>query len=218
MRSDQLHVKGIIFDFDGTIVDSRTAYTEAAEVAFSMFGKESTAEIAVEIPRRFELSLPLDDLIAGIDETKFRELYLKAYHHATITRAKPFANVKLTLLKLSRKSKLGLTTGRQVSRKEITAQLRKFGLGSIFQAIVTASNTLNPKPSPEAVLQCSRLLGVKPSDCTVVGDSVADVRAGKNAGAHTVAVLSGIFSLEELQRENPDLILENVKQLPDFVK
>jgi phosphoglycolate phosphatase-like HAD superfamily hydrolase len=45
-----------------------------------------------------------------------------------------------------------------------------------------------------------------------------DVRAGKNAGAQTVAVLSGIFSLKELERANPDLILESVKKLPDFLE
>jgi phosphoglycolate phosphatase-like HAD superfamily hydrolase len=51
-----------------------------------------------------------------------------------------------------------------------------------------------------------------------VGDSVADVKAGKNAGAKTVAVLSGIFSHKELEREKPDLILENINQLPDFLE
>jgi phosphoglycolate phosphatase-like HAD superfamily hydrolase len=52
----------------------------------------------------------------------------------------------------------------------------------------------------------------------VVGDSVVDIRAGKNAGAKTVAVLSGIFSREELEKEKPDLILESVKELPDFIE
>jgi phosphoglycolate phosphatase-like HAD superfamily hydrolase len=51
-----------------------------------------------------------------------------------------------------------------------------------------------------------------------VGDSVIDIRAGKKAGAKTAAVLSGIFSLDELERENPDLILENVNKLPAFLK
>jgi phosphoglycolate phosphatase len=55
-------------------------------------------------------------------------------------------------------------------------------------------------------------------ECVVVGDSVADIKAGKNAGAKTVAVLSGIFSREELEREKPDLILESVNKLPDFLE
>jgi phosphoglycolate phosphatase-like HAD superfamily hydrolase len=61
-------------------------------------------------------------------------------------------------------------------------------------------------------------MDVEMCDCAIVGDSVADIRAGKNAGIKTVAVLSGIFSRRELERENPDLILENVNQLPDFIE
>jgi phosphoglycolate phosphatase-like HAD superfamily hydrolase len=55
-------------------------------------------------------------------------------------------------------------------------------------------------------------------ECVVVGDSVADIRAGKNGGARTVGVLSGIFSRQELERENPDLIIESVKELPDYLE
>jgi phosphoglycolate phosphatase-like HAD superfamily hydrolase len=54
-------------------------------------------------------------------------------------------------------------------------------------------------------------------DCVIVGDSVTDVRAGKEAGALTAAVLSGLFSRGELAREKPDLILRDVTELPEFV-
>jgi phosphoglycolate phosphatase-like HAD superfamily hydrolase len=77
---------------------------------------------------------------------------------------------------------------------------------------------LKPKPSPEALIKCAEHLDVKIRDCAVVGDSVIDIRAGKNAGARTVAVLSGIFSREELAREKPDLILQNVNELTIYVE
>jgi phosphoglycolate phosphatase-like HAD superfamily hydrolase len=51
-----------------------------------------------------------------------------------------------------------------------------------------------------------------------VGDSVADVRAGKNAGAKTIAVLSGIFTREELEKEKPDLIINDINELPSFLE
>jgi phosphoglycolate phosphatase-like HAD superfamily hydrolase len=47
---------------------------------------------------------------------------------------------------------------------------------------------------------------------------VVDIRAGKNAGIRTVAVLSGIFGRKELERENPDLILKNISELPRFLE
>jgi phosphoglycolate phosphatase len=61
------------------------------------------------------------------------------------------------------------------------------------------------------------MLGVKAGGCVMVGDSVVDVRAGKYAGMRTVGVLSGIYSCVELGTENPDLILESVCLLPDFL-
>jgi len=94
----------------------------------------------------------------------------------------------------------------------------KFGLAKYFQYVITALGTRNPKPSPEALIKCVKYLDVQMCDCVVVGDSVSDIKAGKAAGAKTVAVLSGIFSLEELKREKPDLIVENVNQLLDFIE
>jgi phosphoglycolate phosphatase len=84
--------------------------------------------------------------------------------------------------------------------------------------VTTALDTRYPKPSPQAFIQCAEKLNVETGECLVVGDSVADVRAGKNAGAKTVAVLSGIFSRAELEEEKPDLILESVSKLPEFLK
>jgi phosphoglycolate phosphatase len=55
-------------------------------------------------------------------------------------------------------------------------------------------------------------------DCIIVGDSVNDVRAGKAAGARTVALLSGLFQREELTKECPDLILTDVSMLPDYIE
>lgn len=204
---------------DGTIVDSRQAYLDAARTAFSAFGKvKFHTKTALEIPRRFELNISLSDLVDGIDEKEFREIYLSAYYRATCTKTKPFSEVELTLEILSKKAKLALTTRRQVSGNEIRAQLEKFGFMNYFQAVVTAVDTTNPKPSPEAIIECAKRFGLKPSFCVVVGDSVVDVRAGKNAGTQTVAVLSGIFSRKELQQEGPDLILDSVKKLPNFIK
>ena len=214
----KLGVRGIIFDLDGTIVDSKEAYWEAAGSTFSAFGFSTfDPQIVTEIPKRFELNLPFDDLISGVDVTKFREIYLSAYYKATAMRTRPFTDVGATLDKLSKKAKLGLTTRRHVYKGEILKQLEGFDLAKYFGAVVTASETIKPKPSPEALIKCSRELRVETCECAAVGDSVMDIRAGRDAGMVTVAVLSGIFSHEELERENPDLILKNVRELPNFL-
>jgi len=215
----KLKARGILFDLDGTIVDSKEAYLEAARTAFAAMGQETVnIKVMTEIPKRLEQNMSINDLISRIDVDRFLQIYLKAYYDATASRTKPFPNVADTLKKLSEKAKLALTTRRHVPTKEVIRQLEEFGLAKYFQKVVTAFDTMNPKPSPEALLECSKQLKVEACECVVVGDSVVDVRAGKNAGANTVAVLSGIFSREELEKEKPDLILKSVKELPDFIE
>ncbi|MEM3823824.1 MAG: HAD family hydrolase, partial [Candidatus Bathyarchaeia archaeon] len=132
--------------------------------------------------------------------------------------AKPLPNVSDTLAQLSEKTKLALLTMRYVPKREIINELESFGLAKYFRYVMTALDTHQPKPSPEALKKCARQLSAKAYDCVVVGDSIADIKAGKAAGTKTVAVLTGIFSRKELENEKPDLILENVNQLPDFIE
>jgi len=145
-------------------------------------------------------------------------IYLKAYYQATSTKSKPIPKVSDTLGKLAEKASLALITMRYVPKEKIVEELEKFGLAKHFQYIITALDKCDPKPSPEALIKCAKQLNLQMNECAVVGDSVSDIRAGKNAGTKTVAVLSGIFSRKELEKEKPDLILESVNQLPDFLE
>lgn len=219
VHNRKLKVKGILLDLDGTIVDSRDAYREAAKTAFTAMGQNTfNIRLVTEIPKRLEQDIPIDDLVKGIDVNRFLHIYFKAYYEATAVKTRPLPNVADTLAKLSEKAKLALTTRRSVSKEEVIEELAKFGLAGYFRNVITSLDTQNPKPSPEALIECSRQLEVKIFECLVVGDSVVDMRAGKNAGAKTVGVLSGIFSREELKREKPDLILENISKLPEFLE
>ncbi len=219
MKNEKLKVKGILLDLDGTIVDAREAYLEATKIAFAKMGrKDFKRKVATEIPRRLEQGLSIHDLIEGLDTREFLEAYINAYYQAAATKTKPLPNISDTLTKLSEKTKLALITMRYVPKREIINELKSFDLAKYFTYVITALNTHQPKPSPEALKKSARQLGVKAYNCVIVGDSVCDIRAGKTAGTKTVAVLSGIFSRKELESEKPDLILESVNQLPDFIE
>jgi len=213
-----LRVKGALIDLDGTIVDSRRAYSEALKKTYKALGlKNFNPAIALEIPRRLEQNQPLTDLIPEVNIEKFLETYLGVYYAITENETKPLPNVSKTLEELSRRLKLALLTMRHVPEENIRKELAKFGLAKYFQCVFTALDMRFPKPSPKAILECVEKLGVKISECVVVGDSIMDIRAGKNAGAKTVAVLSGIFLREELVKEKPDLILKDISELPGFL-
>jgi len=219
MENKKLKARGILLDLDGTVVDSTEAYSEAVKTALAAMGQKMVdTKIVTELPRRLEQNLPINNLLKGIDVQKFLEIYLKAYYQATATKTKPMPKISETLQKLSERAKLALITMRCVPKEKVLWELKKLGLSKYFQFITTALDTHDPKPSPEALIKCAKQLGIRTCECVVVGDSVADIKAGKTAGAKTVAVLSGIFSREELEREEPDLILESVNQLPDFLE
>jgi HAD superfamily hydrolase (TIGR01509 family) len=213
-----LKVKGILFDLDGTIVDSKEAYLGAARTTFITLGKEPPeTRAALEIPKRLEQGLPIGDLV-GADVEAFLDVYLKTYYSVTKTLTKPIPHVQATLDALSKKAKLALITMRFVPKTKIINEMQQFGLAQFFAYIVTALDTHKPKPSPEALIKAVKALDVNMCDCVIVGDSVTDVRAGKSAGAMTVAVLSGLFSREELAMEKPDLIVKDVTELPPFLE
>ena len=218
MNQNRWKAKGIFLDLDGTIVDATEAYIEAARIASQATGKKPLqTKAALEIPKRIEQGLSINDLTQG-DSEKFLSVYLKAYYSSTEAKTKLLPNVSATLEALSGKSKLALITMRHVPNQVIQKELDCFGIAKYFTHIVTALDTSKPKPSPEALIQCVKALDLEMCECIIAGDSVNDVRAGKAAGARTVAVLSGLFRCEELARECPDLILPDVSALPDFIE
>lgn len=219
MSQCKIAISAVILDLDGTLVDSTEAYIDAAETAFTELGCNTFDPGTVkEIPRRFELGLPLRDLLQGLEEEEFRKTYLKAFYEAASRKSRPFPRVAATLARLSEKTRLALVTRRHVPQKALLKQLETLKMKEYFRLVVTGIDEAHPKPSPDAFFKCARELDVTIRDCAVVGDSVVDVQAGKKAHARTVAVLSGIFSLKELKVENPDLILKNVSELPDLIE
>jgi HAD superfamily hydrolase (TIGR01509 family) len=218
MNQTKLKAKGIFFDLDGTIVDSREAYLEAAKIAFQSIGQETPeAAVALEIPKRLEQNQSIDDITRG-NAQRFLDVYLKTYYAITSVKTKPIPNIHATLATLQQKAKLALITMRYVPKTAITKELQQFSLAQYFTHIATALDTHKPKPSPEALIKTVEAIDVQICDCLIVGDSISDIKAGKNAGARTVAVLSGLFSHAELARENPDLILKDATHLPRFIE
>jgi pyrophosphatase PpaX len=218
MEKNKLKVRGILFDLDGTIVDSREAYIQAAISAFNNMGQRMVnTKTALEIPRRLEQNLTIDDIVKG-DVKRFLDLYLRNFYKLAKAKTKPIPMVENALETLSRKAKLALVTMRFVPKEDVIEELKQFSLAEYFSYVVTALDTGKPKPSPEALIKCVRALDVQICDCLMVGDSISDVRAGKAAGTVTVAVLTGLFTREELSRENPDFILDNVNELSNIIE
>lgn len=93
--------------------------------------------------------------------------------------------------------------------------LEHFDLESYFNIIVTSQTCEHTKPYPDPVIYAAEQLGLTPDDCLMVGDTIVDIHAGKQAGAQTAAVLCGFGTQRELQRAGAGIILSST---PDLVE
>jgi len=217
MNTEKLKADAIIFDLDGTIVNSQDAYSHAAKTAFKEMGLEPpTTQTILQIPKRLEQKLPIGDIVPT-DRTRFLDVYLKTFYAVTAEKTKPIPKIHVALEGLQLKAKLAVITMRYFPKAKVAEELQKFGLAKYFNVILTAEDTNKPKPSPEALKKALEIMDVKICDCLIVGDSVIDIAAGKAAGAKTIAVLSGLYSKKELAKLNPDLILKDATKLLNFI-
>jgi phosphoglycolate phosphatase len=221
VQKAKLHVKALLLDLDGTLVDSTEALKDAGRAGFLALGLSdfSDERIAFEVARKLEQDMPIDDLFSKFHfgkevEDRFLPAYLNAYYSAVISKSKPFPETLETLVALSTRFPLALITLRYVVREQIVDELKHLGLKKFFHIVVTALDVEKPKPSPDALLVAAKKLRVPVNNCAIVGDSIVDIQAGKAAGAKTVGVLTGLFSRAELEALRPDLIVETIADLP----
>jgi len=219
-----LKLRALLLDLDGTLVDSTEALKEAGKAGFVAIGLPDVYDerTPFEVARRLEQDLPIDDLfskfrVAKEVEERFLPAYLTAYYSAVTMKSKPFPQTKKTLQTLSQRFPLALITLRYVVREQIMDELDHLGLARFFRAVVTTLDVEKPKPFPDALLVAAKKLHVPISNCAIVGDSIIDIQAGKAAGAKTIAVLTGLFSKEELEAQKPDLVIADLTCLPAYI-
>lgn len=223
MAGQRLKVRALLIDLDGTLVDATEALVEAAKRALTTIGFNSISpRIGVEIARKLQSNLPLDDLlnesgIVGGKRQRFVTAYLDAFHNLTLKKTKPLPNVHMTLRTLSKHLPLALVTRRNISQKQLIKELKRLQFIQHFKAMVTSQDVTQPQPSPEILIKATQKLRVPVKECAFVADSIVDIQAGKAAGAKTIAVLSGLFNRQELETWKPDFIVKSVNCLPDLL-
>lgn len=219
----KLKAKALLIDLDGTIVDSVEIFEAATKAAFSAVEhKPSSGKLGLEIARCLQLNRSLNRIfeknnVNGALREKFLSVFLQSFYTIAASRTKLFPNVENTLRVLSRDFSLALITRRHVSKTQVVKELERLHVSSLFGAVVTSLEVSKTTPSPDALLKAADELQVPIDSCVVVSDSGVDIQAGKRAGAKTVAVLSGLFEREELMKENPDLIIDDVRRLPEHL-
>ena len=82
-------------------------------------------------------------------------------------------------------------------------------------SIITRDRVKHIKPSPEGILNLSKKWGIPPNRLIMVGDMDSDIGAGKSAGSITIGVTSGFFTMNMMEKLNPDFIFTDINQIPE---
>ena len=214
-------VDAVMFDLDGTLIDSVPIYYEIIDIIFAKLG-------VPPVPRKTLLDAMDDgdfdwDFVLP-DSMKNRKEELREKAREIIDKIAPpmfRENVKLipgTAAVFNEitamGARIGLVTSTPSEQMRIKMPpLRSAGLEKLFEVIVTADDVLNKKPAAEPLVKCSEMLGITPDKCVYVGDTRVDIRAGKAAGMKTVGVLTGFDDYDALKNETPDVILRSITHL-----
>jgi len=207
-------VKAVLFDLDGTLVDSSEAIINAVEKVLESRGLTcNRANVAGMI------GLPLENIFSVLapDLSKeeiwqlvheYRRYYIA--HHLENTTIQPSAHMLLRKLK-SKGFKLGIITTKY--RKPVMDILVHFGISELFDVVVSGYEVKRHKPAPDIVLEAAKRLGVDPKQCVVVGDSPIDVQAGKRAGCFAIAVASSAYNRRLLESVKPTIVIEELEAI-----
>ena len=207
--------RSAIFDLDATLVDSQKVAAQSFIDAFhacNLQGEPSVASFLAlsGIPLEevcTQLALPLEAFPA-----QFRAASRRRQHELTL-----FPGVG-SILKLlyDHDVTLGIITSKDRARTLETLAL--LDIDQYFSCVVTPDDPPAPKPSPEGVLWICQMFDTASSETLVVGDSVLDIRAGRDAGAITVGCTWGVADREALAHVGADFVVESVDELTDLLR
>ncbi|HIJ86069.1 MAG TPA: HAD family hydrolase [Desulfuromonadales bacterium] len=214
-----LEAAAILFDIDGTLVDSLGAYFEVARLAAEPFGFVVTEEhirYSLATGSNFWRGLIPQDQRDADDILK--ELFTRAAAHwprVLIEFGTLFKGVAQTLETLQRRGiRLGIVSG---ARPEVLELLRAEGILDYFDTVILGGDVTRGKPDPEGICTGLSRLKVEPGRALYVGDAPIDIQAGHAAGVRVVSVLTGAADSALLSAYEPDRLISSHARLSDVV-
>ncbi|MFC3041316.1 pyrophosphatase PpaX [Virgibacillus xinjiangensis] len=205
-----MSIHTILFDLDGTLIDTNELIIASFHHTFSEFNHSFTKEQIMEFN-----GPPLMDTFMHINPAKAEQMVAayRVHNHANHDNfVRAFPHVKETIHRLKEEHiKLGIVSTKM--RDGVEMGLLATGLDNCFEAIVTYDDVENPKPHAEPVLRGMEKLGGHPDTTLMVGDNYHDIEAGNNAGVQTAGVAWAHKGKERLLSYGPTYMLEDMRDL-----
>jgi HAD superfamily hydrolase (TIGR01509 family) len=206
-------LQGVLFDWDGTLIDSYSADSSAYLAMFREmgipWGLEELAQHYSPNWYRVYRAAKLPRARWDDADRAWRAQYAK--HSPRL-----ISGARQVLERLGRAHYLGLVTSGD--RDRVTRQLREFRLTRMFGARVCSGDTAEKKPHPAPLRLALRQLSLAPAACVYIGDSPEDVEMANRAGVRAIAVLGPFPTEKRLRAAHPDFLLASIRELPETLK
>ena len=217
-------MRHVLFDLDGTLLDSIPLIVESMRYALSQnFGyapDDTTLVSGIGTPLDEQLKehgrVHLGRPLSPQELTDSRNTYLvhNRKHHDARTEAFPGVPEALKSLK-DIDVRMGIVTSKPQATALRGLQLCK--IDHFFEFVIGYDDVVHPKPHPEPVLKAASLLNADPTECLFVGDSPHDILSGRRAKSATAAALWGPFEETELRSAEPTYLLQHISEIAPLI-
>jgi HAD superfamily hydrolase (TIGR01509 family) len=214
MKAASVHeIRGVLFDWDGTLIDSYAADSAAYLAMFRQMGIPWGLE---ELARHYSPNWYHVYKAAGLPRNRWNDADTAWRKQYASHRPRLLAKARDVLRWVGRRHRVGLVTSGD--RDRVTRQLRQFRLTRAFAARVFSGDTPRRKPHPDPLKLALRHLKLKPAACVYIGDSPEDLEMASRAGVRAIAVLGPFPTEKRLRAARPEFLLESIAELPKLLE
>jgi HAD superfamily hydrolase (TIGR01509 family) len=213
MNFKRFEVRAVLFDWDGTLLDSYAADTRAFLAMFHTLGIKWGVR---DLQRHYSPDWYRVYRAAKIPRARWPEadrLWSLAYEKEAPKLLQGARNVVQTL---SRNFILAIVSSG--NRRRVRRQLRAFGLANYFSACVCSEDAPKRKPHPAPLELALKRLRIEPLDCVYVGDAAEDIQMARRVRVRPIAVLGPFPTANRVRAARPDAILRSIRSLPRYLQ
>ena len=206
----------ILFDLDGTLIDSTDAIVSTFHHSFDVHKTKHPSDKEIMALIGYPLDIMYKEL--GINENEvwdYVSTYKEEYRKISTQKTELLACAKEAVLEASKFAKLGIVTTKTGVYSEIL--MRHFDLMKYFEVLIGREHVQNPKPHAEPIFKALEYFDIQDKEIWMIGDTKLDLISAKNAGINSIGVLSGYDKKSTLQRYS-DVVLKDALEAVKFLQ
>jgi HAD superfamily hydrolase (TIGR01509 family) len=206
-------LRAVLFDWDGTLLDSYYADSQAFLAMFRAMGVNWGL---AELEQHYSPDWYAVYRAARIPHERWDEADRVWRTYYEKHPSKLMGATRKVLAQLNKRHKLGLVSSGD--RDRVSRQLREFRLTRVFRTRVLGGDTPEKKPHPAPLLKALREMKAEAQECVYVGDTPEDVEMARAAGVRAIAVLGPFPTEKRLRAVKPEILLDGLGELPGALR